>query len=172
MKTYTFNKTDRGIYGDAFEMAIKNALGVKDADRVSPKGKPDFRFNRKCYDAKQNATCIQYAGESGYIKGSSRVIYAPYIAYTVEEETALTISISVDLANTEFFVLERDAFVEFLLATKGAAKRNESRGDINIQTVYNYTKRANHGKLYDKLTAWAYENALDDPIIDAILENA
>lgn len=172
MKSYTFGLNDKGIYGDAFEMAVKAALALADADTVSPKGKPDFRYNRKCYDAKQNGTVIQYAGESGYVKGSSRVIYAPYIAYTVEERTAETITISVDLANTEFFVLDRDAFIKFLLATKGATKRNASRGDVNIQTVYNYTKRANHGKLYDKLTAWAYENALDDPIIDAILANA
>ena len=172
MKNYTFGLNDKGIYGDAFEKAIKEALRLANADIVSPKGKPDFRYNRKCYDAKQNGTVIQYAGESGYVKGSSRVIYAPYIAYNIESRTADTITISVDLCNTEFFVLDRDDFIAFLLATKGATKRNESRGDVNIQTVYNYTKRAKHGRLYDKITAWAYENALDDPIIDAILENA
>lgn len=172
MKSYTFNIDDKGFLGKAYEMATKFAVDIADADTVSPKGKPDFRFNRKCYDVKQNGTVIQYANESGYIKGSSRVIYAPYIAYTVEERTAETITVSVDLANTEFFVLDRDAFVKFLLTTKGATKRNAKRGNINIQTVYNYTKREKHGNLYDKITAWAYENALDDPIIDVILANA
>lgn len=172
MKQYTFNKTDKGIYGKAFEMAIKDALNAKDADRVSAQGKTDFRYCRKCYDAKQNATVLQYAPNTAYVSGSSRVIYATHIAHTIVNETADTITIEVDLTNTDMFVVDRNAFIAFLLSLKGAVKYNKERGQVNIQTVYNYKKNAYHGRLGRVLESWLYENDLGDDIIGAILENA
>ena len=83
MKIYTFDKTDCGIFGKAFEMAIKDALRRKNADRVSPCGVADFRYNCKNYDTKQNGSCIRYSNDTGYIRGSNRVIYATHIAHTI-----------------------------------------------------------------------------------------
>ena len=169
MKQYTFNKTDSGIIGKAFEKAIKDVLRCKYPDRVSPQGETDFRYMRKCYDVKQNGTCLQYSGYNTMIKGSSRVIYATHVAYAVTAETDTTITIVVDLASTEMFCVDRDDFVRFLLDA-GLVKYNESRGTVNIQTCYNYTKNAYHGRTGKKIEEWCYENENDeDDIIGAIL---
>ena len=134
---YQFNKTDSGIQGKAFEMAIKEALNRKNANRVSPCGSSDFRYNAKNYEVKQNGTCLQYHEGEQYIKGSNRVIYATHIAYTVMAETEENLTIEVDLLNTEMFILDRSEFVSFLIEN-GMVKVNESRGTVTIQTCYNY----------------------------------
>lgn len=170
MKHYTFDKTDSGIFGKAFEMAIKDALNRKNADSVSPCGVADFRYNRRNYDAKQNGSCVRYTESGKYIKGSNRVIYATHIAHTVVAETETHITIAVDLANTDMFVVDRKEFIEFLLEINGV-KVNASRGTANIQTCYNYKKDAYHGKKGKTIEAWAYEHEMDDDdIIGAILE--
>ncbi len=171
MKSYTFDKTDSGIYGKAFEMAVKDALCRKNADKVSPCGSADFRYNSHNYDTKQNGSVVKYNPSSRYIKGSSRVIYATHVAYTITAETEATISLAIDLANTDMFVLDRNDFIKFLLSVNGV-KVNASRGTANIQTSYNYKKDAYHGRLGHKIEAWAYENENDDDdIIGTILES-
>ena len=169
---YTFNKTDKGYIGKAFEMAIKDALNRKNADKVSAQGKSDFRFCRINYEVKQNGSCIQYRPNARYISGSSRVIYATHVAYNVVAEDADTITIAVDLGNTDMYVVDRNAFVAFLLTHKGAVKVNKERETVNIQTVYNYKKNAYHGKLGKDIEGWARENDIDDDIIGEILANA
>ena len=170
MKTYTFDKTDCGIFGKAFEMAIKDALNRRNADRVSPCGTSDFRFNHKNYDTKQNGSCIRYANDGGYIKGSNRVIYATHIAHTIVAETATHITVAVDLANTNMFVLDKQEFVDFLLDI-GCVKVNAARGTANIQTCYNYKKDAYHGKKGKLIEAWATEHELDDDIIAIVWDS-
>ena len=166
---YTFKKIDSGFIGKAFELAVKDALNRKNADRVSPCGQADFRFNGHNYDVKQNGSVLRYNPTSKYIKGSSRVIYASHIAYTVTAETEETITIAVDLASTDLFVVDRNDFVAFLL-DNGLAKANKSRGTVNVQTGYNYKKDAYHGRTGKKIEAWAYENEQDDDdIIGTIL---
>lgn len=161
---YTFDRTDSGIFGKAFEMSIKDALHRKNADKVSPSGNADFRYKAKNYDTKQNGSCIRYAKGARYIKGSNRVIYASHIAYTVAGETESTISIDIDLINTEMFVLDRAEFLAFLLEN-GYAKENASRGTVNIQTGYNYKKDAYHGRVGKYIEAWARDHEIDDDII-------
>lgn len=171
MKQYTFNKTDSGIIGKAFEMAVKDTLRRKYADRVSPAGQTDFRYMRKCFDVKQNGSVIRYHEEEGYIKGSSRVIYATHVAHTVTAETETEITVEIDLGATEMFCVDRNEFVRFLLEN-GYAKYNASRGTTNIQTCYNYKKDAYHGRLGRKIEEWCYDNEIADDIdiIEAILE--
>ena len=166
---YKFNKTDSGIQGKAFEMAIKEALHRKNAHRVSPCGSSDFRYNAKNYEVKQNGTCLQYHEGEQYIKGSNRVIYATHIAYTVITETEEDIAIEVDLLNTEMFILDRSEFVSFLIEN-GMVKVNESRGTVNIQTCYNYKKDAYHGRTGKRIEEWAKENEIDDDIIGLIYD--
>jgi hypothetical protein len=168
---YKFNKTDSGIQGKAFEMAVKAALNRKNADKVSPCGLTDFRYNRKCYEVKQNGTVIRYTENGSYIKGSNRVIYATHIAYDIIAETEEDIIIEVDLLNTEMFVLDRHEFLAFLVEN-GMVKINESRGTANIQTCYNYKKDAYHGRTGKRIEEWARENEIDDDIVSLIYDGA
>jgi hypothetical protein len=169
MKQYTFNKTDSGIFGKAFEMAIKDALNRKNADRVSPCGQSDFIINHLHYEVKQNGSCIQYHAGEKMMKGSNRVIYATHIAYVITAETEEEITLCIDLGNTDMFVLDRSAFLGFLETVNGV-KYNASRGTANIQTCYNYKKDAYHGRLGRKIEEWAYENEIEDDIIGMIIE--
>ena len=170
MKQYTFNKTDSGILGKAFEMAIKDALNRKNADKVSPCGQTDFRYNRKCYEVKQNGSCVRYGNTTTYIKGSNRVIYATHIAHTITDENDEHITVAVDLAKTEMFVLDRAEFLAFLESVNGI-KINASRGTANIQTCYNYKKDAYHGRLGHRIEEWASENELEDDILGIIWDS-
>lgn len=168
---YTFNKTDSGIQGKAFEMAVKDALKRKNANRVSPCGSSDFRYNAKNYEVKQNGTCLQYHEGEQYIKGANRVIYATHIAYTVTAETEESLTIEVDLLNTEMFILDRSEFVKYLIA-EGMVKVNASRGTVNIQTCYNYKKDAYHGCTGRRIEKWARANEIDDDIVSLIYDGA
>lgn len=168
MATYFFNLTDDGIFGKAFEMAIKDALNRKNANSVSPCGVADMRYNRRNYDIKQNGSCVRYSPTAKYIKGSNRVIYATHISYTkaiIDNQIAIT----VDLAETQMFVLDRYEFIDFLKSINGI-KLNLSRGTANIQTGYNYKKDCYHGRKAHLIEQWAYEHELDDGVIDDILE--
>jgi hypothetical protein len=167
-KIYTFNKTDSGIYGKAFEMEIKRVLKRKNADTVTPQGKPDFRYNHKNYDAKQNGTIVEYGIGNGYIKGSNRVIYATHIDFTVTAEDNDSISFVVNLEDTAMFVLDKKEFVEHLLSIN-KTKLNKSRNAVNVQTAYNYKKDNYHGSWGKEFELWAFDNQLEDPIIDDIL---
>lgn len=168
MKTYIFNKTDSGYIGNAFEMAIKDALERNHSNRVMPAGQTDLYYG-KHYDIKQNGTVLQYNADWGMIRGSSRVIYATHVAYNVVAETEHTISIQIDLGGTEMYCLDRKQFLDFILNEKGFCKYNESRGTINLQTMWNYKKNAYHGKKGKVLEAWMQANQLkDDPIVTVI----
>lgn len=171
MKQYTFDKKNKGYIGDGFEMAIKSALSVKNADRVSAQGQTDLRYNGKCYDVKQNGTIIQ-CGTAKAIKGSTRVVYATHVAHTVVAETDTTITIEIDLASTDMFCVDRDAFVKFLRTSpKNLLKDNGKRNEVNIQTVWNYSKDAYHGRKGLYIEAWLDENKLtEDSIIEDILD--
>ncbi len=171
MTIYTFDKKNKGYIGDAFEMAVKEALNRRNADSVSSQGKSDFRYRNKNYDTKQNGSVLQYHPGERMIKGSNRVVYATHVAYTVEAETAETISISIDLGNTDMYCLDRADFLGFLLTEKGFCKVNEARGQLNVQTFWNYTKNAWHGAKGKRLEAWMDANRLmDDSIVEDILD--
>lgn len=166
---YTFDKTDSGIFGKVFEMAVKDALKRKHAERVAPAGVTDFIFNRKHYDTKQNGSVLRYNADWGYIRGSSRILYASHIAYAVVEETETTLTIEPDLLNTEIFVLDRKEFLDFLLSN-GYAKQNQSRGTVNIQTGYNYKKGAYHGRVGRNIEDWARDHEIEDDIVSLIYD--
>jgi hypothetical protein len=162
--------TDKGYIGDAFEMASKYAIGIKNWNEVSPAGKPDCRYNGKCYDFKQNGTIIDYTGNGKYVFGSSRVVYATHIDYTVIASDNGFIEFVINLEETNFFVVDKKAFVKFLLSTKGMTKTNKARdNEVNIQTVWNYSKNAYHGRKGRLIEAWGFENDLADIITDAML---
>ena len=170
MKNYTFNKTDSGYIGKAFEMAIKDALNRKNADKVSPCGQTDFRFDRKCYEVKQNGSCVKYSFDGSFIKGSSRVIYASHVAFDIVAEDNENITIAIDLAKTDMFILDKTEFMDYL-NEQGYLKINASRGTVNIQTGYNYKKNAYHGRVGRNIEAWASENEIEDDILGIIWDS-
>lgn len=167
MKTYYFKATDKGSIGKAFEMAIKDALSVKNANRVSPCGMCDFRFQGKAYDAKQNSSVIKYNDVSGYVRGSSRVIYATHVSHTKEQNGDM-VGITIDLQTTKFYVVDKKEFIKYLDSIN-CIKFNQARNEINIQTVYNYKKDEYHGKKGKLIEAWCYENELTDNVIFDII---
>ncbi len=171
MKVYTFEKKNSGYIGIAFEMAVKDALHRKHADRLAPAGKADLNYNRKNYDTKQNGSVLHYNADWRMIQGSGRVVYATHISYNVVAETETHISISVDLGATDMWCVDRKQFLDFLLNTEGFCKVNASRGTLNIQTMWNYKKNAYHGRKGRILEAWLDNNKLtDDPIVEDIIE--
>lgn len=169
MTIYTFDKKDNGYLGKAFEMEVKRVLNRKNADRVSPSGTADFRFDKRNYEVKQNGSCVRYSDSTKYIKGSNRVLYATHISYTIIAETDTTISFTIDLLDTQMYILDRAEFLAFL-DTIGCIKFNASRGTANIQTVYNYKKAAYHGRKGRYIEEWAVDHEIDDDIIDRIFE--
>jgi hypothetical protein len=169
-KPYTFKKSDNGIIGKAFEMSIKNALHCKNPDTVSRQGKPDFQKFGRCYDVKQNGTIIKHELDTHYIPGSSRVIYAVHCEYITVAEDADTITIAIDLMNTEAYTVDRNEFVRFLL-DNGHAKENKSRNTINIQTLYNYKKDEYHGKRGHAIAEWCRVHELEDEVLPAVWDS-
>ena len=165
----TFNAHDDGYVGKAFECALKTLLERKNANRVSPAGKTDFVYNRRYYEVKQNGGVAQYDANKKAFSGSRRIIYATHIVNTVTDNGNGTITVTLDLEQTEFFVLDREVFTAYLESTNGI-KVNSSRGTMNIQTMYNYTKNAYHGARGKKLEKWARENALQDEILDILFD--
>lgn len=168
---YTFNAHDDGILGKAFEMAIKDLLNRKNANKVSPCGSADFRYASKNYDTKQNGSCLKYSENSGYIKGSNRVVYATHIVHTIVAQTETEIAIEVDLESTEIFVVDKVEFINFLRSIN-CVKENASRHTVNIQTVYNYKKDAYHGAKGRKIEEWCYENELVDDAVKIAINEA
>lgn len=169
MYSMTFNEHDDGYIGKAFECALKTLLNRKNADRVSPAGRTDFVYNHRYYEVKQNGGVAKYDMTSNAFRGSRRIIYATHIENTVTNNGNGTITVTLDLENTEFFVLDRETFTAYLESTNGI-KINASRGTCNIQTMYNYTKNAYHGARGKKLEAWARANHLDDDILDILFD--
>lgn len=159
-----------GDYGDGFEMLIKYLDGVKAWGCVSPAGKPDYKIGSRHYDVKQNGSPIVY-GENTAVAGSSRVIYATHIACTVVAQTAEYRDIYFNIGDTEFFIVDKRAFVKFLRNDPhNLVKENRSRQQINIQTVYNYTTGAPHGKKGQYIREWCYENEVEAEHKERLLE--
>lgn len=168
-KIYTFKKGDKGIIGKAFEMEVRRALGRKNANKVLPAGMSDLKYHSKNYDTKSNGSVIKYDSHRQYVRGSNRVIYATHVAYEVISENAENIAITIDLANTQMYVLDKTEFINYLFSVN-KARYNQKRNCVNIQTAYNYKKDCYHGKWAIDFERWAFENELqDDDIIGDIL---
>lgn len=177
-KTVRFYPNEKGNFssgdiGDATEMLFKFHAGVKKWDVVSPTGKPDFARGFTHYDVKQNGSPIVY-GDSCAVKGSSRVIYATHIDVEIIELNEQYKTIQFNLEKTEFFIVDKKSFVKFL-KDNNLCKENATRRQVNIQTVFNYSKNAPHGKKGAVIREWCRENEVDTDfkaeIIASILAN-
>lgn len=177
-KTIRFYPNAKGHYssgdvGDGSEMLFKFHAGIEKWDMVSPTGQPDFAKGYTHYDVKQNGSPIIY-GDSCAVKGSSRVIYATNIDIDIIELTDEYKTIRFNLEKTEFFIVDKRAFVKFL-QDNNLCKDNPTRNQVNIQTVYNYSKNAPHGKKGAVIREWCRAHEVDAEfkaeIIASILAN-
>lgn len=166
---FRFNASDDGYVGKAFEKAMKTILERKNADRISAAGRTDFIYNNRYYEVKQNGGVARYAEYDKMFRGSTRIIYATHIAHTLTYVEGGMVDVEIDLANTQFFVLDRQVFIDYLTDTNGL-KINESRGTMNIQTMFNYSKNAYHGARGKKLEKWAIDHQLEDDIIEVLFD--
>lgn len=175
LKRVKIDKTEEGkitsaIQGGYIEMITKYASGIAEWNCISPAGQPDFAVKYRHYDVKQNGSPIEY-GNGKKIQGSSRVIYAPFVACQLVEDTATYQIWEFDPASTEFFIVDKWAFVKFLQTSpKNLIKPNSSREQVNIQTVYNYSKQAYHGKKAQYIRDWCIENEIETEFKDRLLE--
>lgn len=174
---HTYKVTDDGRFGKGYEVEIKLALKRHNAVTISPCGMSDFRYNHKNYDAKQNGTVIKYPSHRQYVRGSSRVIYATHISYEIigthwapdkDGNMCEWVNFTIDLANTQMFVVDKVEFVEFLLE-HNKVKINKSRGSANIQSGYIYSKNKFHGATSRLIEEWAFNHEVEDTVIDDIL---
>lgn len=170
--SFTFDKNDKGKYGDAAEMLVKYACGISNPWTITEKGKPDFKLGRRSYDVKQNGTVIKYnANDRTYVRGSSRIVYTTHLEQETIDNGDGTVTVMVDMASTQWYVLDKREFIKFLESINGIHKVNEARNEVNVQTFWNYKKDAWHGSKGRQLEAWAWEHALeDDGIVDKIME--
>lgn len=147
--TYTladFSENDYGKLGKMFENAFTHTF-VKSA------GRSDWRKGKN-YEIKQNAGTLAYSLDSRMIKGSSRIIYAPYVVLDGNV---------MDLSATEAFVVERETFIEILSSLGLIREKTATNGKrvLAIQTVWNYKKNAPHSKKkYNELVNALYDNCI------------
>ena len=144
MNNYNYKFTDCGKNGKTFERDLKAYFNQ--LNKVAKQGKVDFRRDKKCYEIKTGAGEID-----GLLRGSIK--YVVYVPIVVAEN---------DITQQEGFILERETFLNCLaecnlirnkIATNGSEK-------TTIQTFWNNSKKAPHGKAYFKLLDSLYENCL------------
>ena len=134
---YGYNATKNcGWRGDAFEVGIKDFLGVK-SPRVSPAGRADFRRGNKWYEFKHSAGELGVLGDK-LVKGSSMVCYAPIVRADDE------------LANIKAYVLSRENFLAILENVGLLREKTSSKGvrKITIQTFWVNKSDKPNGKKY------------------------
>jgi hypothetical protein len=163
-----FRRRDDAIQGKATEMTVNATMEKAHSERIRPAGATDFIYNHKYYDIKQNGSVLKYERFKKWVRGSNRIIYATHVDYVIVHQTDDFIAIMINLTATDFFVVDRYEFIDFLKSINGI-KYNASRECYNVQTMYNYTKDAYHGAKGRKLEEWMQENALEDDVLDVIL---
>lgn len=133
-----------GNLGKNAEANLKARLGRK--PESAPAGKVDLpKFDGRNWEVKTGAGELCRGSEYKPLRGVSAVIYIP----VVKED--------LPIEEQEGFVLTKQAFIE-IIETLGMRKFNKSRCKWNIQTFWNHTKQAPHGKKYDLLLDALYEH--------------
>ena len=139
-----YKETNSGRFGSAFEAELKASFGQKAI--VSKAGKIDFRRDRKCFEVKTGA------GELDFLF-RSKVKYVVYVPVVDEKEP---------VNRQEGFVLERVTFLELLAECGLIREKTSTNGEhrVTIQTFWNRSKNAPHGKKYFILLDALYEKCL------------
>lgn len=140
--TSSLSARDCGRYGKATESADTGK-------RCKVAGKVDAYHFHKAYEWKTGAGELGNAGDS-LLKGVQYVVYVPVV---VE---------GVALDKQEGFVLTRDGFLQALEEAGALREKTSTAGvrKVTIQTFWNRSKNAPHGKLLDRILDAMYETCL------------
>ena len=132
------NERHDGRFGEGVEKELKDFLNLKVC--VAKAGRTDMRKANICYEVKTGAGELGDVG-SKLIKGSSMVVYIPVV------------NESLTIQDQEGFVMKREVFLEILTECGLIREKTSSKGvrKITIQTFWNRTKNAPHGKGYNKM---------------------
>ena len=151
-----------GYYGDTFEAQLKAFFGQP---ALVSRGRAfDLIVNHKRYECKTGAGELGNSGETA-MRGVSTVLYCPVF------------NPAVDLYHQEAFVISRDTFLEVLhnvglyRAEKVTTNTYRGKDDCTrqaIQTFWNHSKNAPHGKKYFALLDELYEHC--DMTLDEFLQ--
>jgi len=142
VSTTSFSARDCGRYGKATETADTGK-------RCKSAGKVDAYHFHKAYEWKTGAGELGNAGEV-LLKGIKYVVYVPVVVEGVE------------LDRQEGFVLTREGFLQ-ALEDAGALREKVSTAGVRkvtIQTFWNRSKNAPHGKLLERILDTMYEACL------------
>ena len=135
-----------GHFGDTFEAGIKALVGQ---DCLVSRGRSfDLILNKKRYEIKTGAGELGRVGERA-CAGVSMIIYCP-----VFDETK-------PIEKQEAFVIKRQTFLDLLvdvgLYRTNKATTNKGNNIQAIQTFWNRSKNAPHGKKYYALIDALYD---------------
>lgn len=140
---------DHGRKGDTFEIALKEFFGLE--LKVSPNGVVDLPV--KVSEKVKTFNKVEVKTGAGEIrnelKGNSFVIYCPVV------------DMATDLIHQEAFILERKVFIECVKRAncyRGDKKTTNNTHTEAIQTFWNNSKNAPHGKKIYALLDELYEN--------------
>lgn len=130
---------DHGAAGTLLEMLVANIANPKDTRQtVKSQGKSDVKSHYN-YEIKQGGGVIKY-GEKDYIHGSSRLIYSPHVIYDVLKIENDIATVKVDIRKQLLFCVTKKDFL-YIINTLKLKKSNKSRATVNIQTVWNNTRK-------------------------------
>ena len=138
-----------GLHGDCFELALHDLVG--DELVVSARGVVDIRIKVSADTKTTNKVEVKTGGGRipNNLRGNGYIIYCPVVNL---EKTIL---------EQEAFILPRKVFIECIKASGcyRASKRETSGGYSEaIQTFWNISKNAPHGRKYFKLLDELYNS--------------
>lgn len=142
VSTSSLSVRDCGRYGKATETADTGK-------RCKAAGKVDAYHFRKAYEWKTGAGELGNAGDN-LLKGVQYVVYVPVVVDGLE------------LDEQEGFVLTREGFLQALEQAGAIREKTSTAGvrKVTIQTFWNHSKNAPHGKLYERILDAMYETCL------------
>lgn len=118
------NTNDSGLYGKAFEIAIRSYIMNRTAKSVKAQGKTDIRFT---FDGSRHTCEIKTAcGEIEQAAKNQYVIYCPYVVPNIAAEW-------------QGYVFTREEWIDFINGYEGKGsfiRFDEKRGHAHIQSFY------------------------------------
>lgn len=142
---------DDGIWGKAYEIAIRSYIMGRLAKAVKSAGKTDIRFtaDNKRFTCEIKTACgeIETAARNQY------VIYNPYVVSTMRAEC-------------QGYVLTREQWVEFLNGYNGRGKftRVDKNGHEHIQSFY--VSESVRPKASKAITRYIFAFMADKPTVE------
>lgn len=135
---------DNGLLGKALEVAIKDYLGKPLT--LSPQGTCDTYLGRRHVEIKQGAGVVGIAGGK-LLKGSGLMLFVPVVLP------------DYDILHQQGFIGERPEWLEAMNNAGALREKVSSTGQrvIALQTFWNRTANAPHGKLLDKMIEEMYK---------------